>query len=447
METKLSQRSSIRRLLPALLVSACCLGCGEPPPVAGQHDKISIATPPPALPLETLFPDESPSESDDVRTVAQTDEDNKVVAEVAGRFVSQRDVELSWLLAYERMQRMARRKGLSAEEYRNRLHEEWKAAIERLVQEQLILQQARLERERLLEQIALALSMTSDVSPMMARAQAEEKLQDFENKRFSMWRDQAVEAAGGWRKLEATLEEKGQTTVQWEEQLREQLEVRAYLEQEVGEIRVSPKQIRAHYDEHKEDYINPVRYRYREILLNFEHLQEHLALERREFYDEFVQTLAARLQQEEGRARFINFAREFSAADSAEDGGLRVVAGEQFVPEDILSPAVRDALEEMEIGDVSGPIPMDEGVRFLKLEGRKGGSGMTLLEAQSEVARAIYNEALASARQEVFEKLRARLKVVIHDDSLPAKYNPLATGQKQAEGSTDAGTPRLTQDS
>ena len=76
-------------------------------------------------------------EKTDRRQAARGEE---VVALVGDRFISRRDVELAWSLAFERVQDLVRRNKIRVAERTQRLQKEWTDTIKVLVQEQLLFQ-------------------------------------------------------------------------------------------------------------------------------------------------------------------------------------------------------------------------------------------------------------------------------------------------------------------
>ncbi len=341
----------------------------------------------------------------------------EVVAVVGGRFISRHDVEHSWRTAYERVEGLARRHQLSPDQRLERLQLDWRQAINRLVQERLILQEADRERQQLIDRYAFQLASRSDVTPAMARMEIEQQFRAFEDRQFARWRDEAVDEAGGWPKLRGQLQRQGQTRAEWEQQLRDQFVVRVFLQQRVGSVNVSPREIRAYYAEHRDNYTKPLEFRFREILLRPEKFQSEAN------FRQVAEAVARSFVQPTGPEAFSGLAAQISHAPSRRRGGLVVIGGKQFIPTGVHDEAVDAALLKLKAGQVAGPIATRHGTYFIMLEERRGSGLQALADVQQEIERELRAERLLAKRRELFNVLRKRAKVEVRNDRLPEKFH------------------------
>ena len=105
-------------------------------------------------------------------------EDGKeVVAVVDGRFISQRDVELSWRTAYRHIEETAERRGMTSNERLERLTKEWKASVQRYMQDTLLYREATRERDRIIDKLVRAhvASGGRHTTTVLAREEIEER--------------------------------------------------------------------------------------------------------------------------------------------------------------------------------------------------------------------------------------------------------------------------------
>ena len=305
----------------------------------------------------------------------------EVVAVVGGRFISRHDLEHSWSTAYERVEDLARRRQLSPEKRLERLQQEWRQAITRLVQERLILQEANREREQMIDRYVFQLASRSDITPTMARMEIEEQFRAFEERQFARWRDEAVNEAGGWPKLRGQLQRQGQTRLEWEQQLRDQFVVRVFLQQRVGSVNVSPREIRAYYAKHQDNYTKPLEFRFREILLRPEKFQSEAN------FRQVAEAVARSFVQPMGSEAFASLAAQISHAPSRRRGGMVVIGGKQFIPTGVHDEAVDKALLKLKAGQVAEPITTRPGTYFIMLEERRGNGLQALADVQQEIER------------------------------------------------------------
>ncbi|MGZ9098546.1 MAG: peptidylprolyl isomerase [Brevundimonas sp.] len=112
------------------------------------------------------------------------------------------------------------------------------------------------------------------------------------------------------------------------------------------------------------------------------------------------------VQQMVQGAPFQNVAQQFSAAPSATRGGD---AG--WVVEGTMQPALQQALDQLEVGQLSRPIPVDGGVYIVYMRDKRDGAAASLVQMKQvmiELPETASAEAVAAASQRL-EALRPQL--------------------------------------
>ena len=135
-----------------------------------------------------------------------------------------------------------------------------------------------------------------------------------------------------------------------------------------------------------------------------------------------AKTLIEQLQK---GAPFAAVARQFSASASAVNGGDDgwLVSGD-------IQPEVQRALEEMQPGQLAGPIPTAEGVYILLLREKRTGDTMTLVNAKQALIRlpATASAEQAAAASASLSALRGKLHCCEGFDVQAAKVSGVSAG-------------------
>jgi peptidyl-prolyl cis-trans isomerase C len=177
-----------------------------------------------------------------------------------------------------------------------------------------------------------------------------------------------------------------------------QLLVSRYLSQVVAaEVRVTPEEMSAWYEQHKESYHRPPRLRLRQVTVATEAEAQRLADLARKGTD--VGWLA----------------RQHSTDGYKDAGGDR-----GWVTPKQTGEAFEEALLTAKPGDVLGPTPAPEGFNVARVEAREEQGVYEYKEVSGNVRRAVEEEKLQQAVHAVVQKLRSRSKIEVHEDRLAA---------------------------
>jgi len=177
-----------------------------------------------------------------------------------------------------------------------------------------------------------------------------------------------------------------------------QLLVSRYLSQVVAaEVRVTPEEMAAWYDQHKESYHRPPRLRLRQITVATEAEAQRLAGLVRQGAD--VGWLA-RQHSTDG------------FKDSGGDRGWVVPKG--------TGEAFEAALFAAKPGDVLGPTAAPEGFTVVRVEAREEQGIYDYKEVSGNVRKAVEEQKSQQAIHEVVQKLRSRSMIEIYEDRVAA---------------------------
>lgn len=150
--------------------------------------------------------------------------------------------------------------------------------------------------------------------------------------------------------FEETLKEQGLTLDQLRELVRDNLleeQLRAKVTEDVGP---TPEELEAHFEENRESYV--------------EVETQHILVDQKAVAQRIARQLQ-RAPEDEVDELFADLAREFSTDPSGESGGdLGTGNPGQFVP------PFRDAVNEMEVGEISDPVKTRFGFHVIRLNDR-----------------------------------------------------------------------------
>jgi peptidyl-prolyl cis-trans isomerase C len=177
-----------------------------------------------------------------------------------------------------------------------------------------------------------------------------------------------------------------------------QLLVSRYLSQVVAaEIRVTPEEMAAWYERHRESYHRPPRLRLRQITVATEAEAGRLA----------------GLVRQGADAGWL--ARQHSTDGFRDAGGDR-----GWVTPKGTGEAFEEALFEAKPGDVLGPTPAPEGFTVVRVEAREEQGIYDYKEVSGNVRKSVQDEKLQQAIHGVIQKLRSRSKIEVYEDRLAA---------------------------
>jgi len=185
----------------------------------------------------------------------------------------------------------------------------------------------------------------------------------------------------------------------WLAQLRAQLEEEDILEQLEAQVReVKPPtvaEVRAYYAAHVDKFTTPERLEVSVILLKVE---PSAPVEKWHAAEREGQDLVRRLKQ---GADFAKLARLHSGDGSAEHGGDL-----GFVHKGMLTDEAQQALDKLDVGGVTEPVHLLQGIAIFKLRAREAPAKLTFKQSRKRAAALLEHE----MQDEAWKALRKQLR-------------------------------------
>ena len=195
----------------------------------------------------------------------------------------------------------------------------------------------------------------------------------------------------------------------------------------MDKISINDEEARAYYDQHRNEFTSPTEITLREILIEVPTSDRGVNV---------AEDDAARDRAEEIRKRllagepFPRLAGEVSAASSKANGGL---IGP--IHSDELAPQLRDLLQPMQVGDITGVLRTQRGYQILKLETRTDSKVKTFEEARGDIANRIGDQKLRGEREKYLDRLREQATITWRNTELQKAYETALARRHEASGS------------
>ena len=201
-----------------------------------------------------------------------------------------------------------------------------------------------------------------------------------------------------------SLESRGLTPEQFQEQMRRRLAAAFLLRQEVyGRIEISDQEIRDFYREHEAELRGDERLHLRQVLVSLP----------READAEALRAAQARARQVLERIRggedFAAVAREVSDGANASRGGDMGLLTRQQLPVALQGPMAR-----VEVGEIKGPLRSQQGFHILRVEGREPGVLPPLEEAAGPIRNHLLRQRGEALTEEYVAGLREQADIQVH---------------------------------
>ncbi len=203
--------------------------------------------------------------------------------------------------------------------------------------------------------------------------------------------------------LEQSAELAHTTAAEWSRDYHRRLIHEKLVSREVlARIQVTDREVREHYEQHRERYATPEQVRVR-----------HLAVSNRKTYDRVRRRLKA-------DADFVGLVREYSITpDRLLDGDLG------FVERGILPPEFDQVIFEMTriggINKLNRPVQTQMGFHMFRLEGRKDPQRLSLQAAAPMIQEELVRKKQAAAYARWLKALRERATITIDEEVLEAE--------------------------
>jgi parvulin-like peptidyl-prolyl isomerase len=257
--------------------------------------------------------------------------------------------------------------GLKGAQLEQAFNEQSKLVLQILIDEALILQQAK----------EMGLSAETEVIKAMDKLRQEQKLDSFEA-------------------LEKAIVASGYNIEDFKQGIRLQYLTEQVMSREVyPRVVVTTEEGKKYYDSHIKDFDRPAGIRVREIIVLTENRGPELIEAQRKKAEE---ALAAVKKGDD----FAEVAAKYSESDTAAQGGDL-----GFYAKGELAPALEEITNKLDKGQVSDIIPVQGGFMILKVDDKHNGGLLPFDLAQKEVFNILWQQAVRPKQREYLTKLRS----------------------------------------
>lgn len=277
---------------------------------------------------------------------------DKIVVVVNSEIITQREIDV--LLSPVYMQYREMYKG---EELIRRLEEVRERIIKQLIEDRLILSEAK--KQNII----------------------------VEEKEIDARIDEIQRNVGSEKELEALLAEQNTTIKELRERYREKIMIRKLIDQKVGSrIIITPFEVKNYYNDHREEFIQPEEIKLSAILIKPKKEQggDAGALQ-------LMRDIVRRIKEGCG---FNGLAKEYSDAPGASEGGSM-----GYVKKGDLMPKIENIVFNLKEGEMSGIIQTSLGYHVFKVEEKRQTRNKEFPEVREELEELLY-------RQRAEEKLK-----------------------------------------
>lgn len=259
-----------------------------------------------------------------------------------------------------------RGRGLQGAQLESAFAEQSKLVLRQLIDEALILQQAR----------DMGLSADTEIIKTMDRLRQEQKLDSLEA-------------------LEKAIVGQGYSLDDFKQNIKVQYLTSQVMQREVyPRVTVTMEEVRKYYDAHIKDFDRPAGIRVREITL----LTENRGPEQIEAQRKKAEEALAAVKKGDD---FAETAAKYSESESAQLGGDL-----GFYAKGELNPALEAITDKLEKGQVSDIIPVQGGFMIIKLDDKHSGGILPFELAQKEIFDILWQQAVPPKMREYLTKLR-----------------------------------------
>ncbi|MBW1899650.1 MAG: peptidyl-prolyl cis-trans isomerase [Deltaproteobacteria bacterium] len=166
---------------------------------------------------------------------------------------------------------------------------------------------------------------------------------------------------------------------------------------------ITREDVKAYYEEHRNEYSGTVEYHLRNIILKVFDFESD---EKKKETLLRMEALQERIKKGESFDALARLYSESSLADSGGDLGLFKLTE--------LSPQIRDAIKDLPVGSYTEILSTDQGYQMFFIEKIVKTPGKTFEEASSEIEEELYNRQLNEALKSWLDNLRkeAHIKMV-----------------------------------
>ncbi len=199
------------------------------------------------------------------------------------------------------------------------------------------------------------------------------------------------------------LKKHGLTYQEYREQIKRNIQRMQIMEFEVrSRIVISDKKIKEYYEKHKDEFRTAGKVRIASIFLKVENPNDP-----NEVHDVMrkAEVIMSRIQAGQD---FSDLAEEFSEGPGADNGGDL-----GYFSLDELDPELRKIVENMNVGDVKGPILRPFGIQIIKLLDKKKAGIKPLKEVKKYIYKILYNQEIEKRYSAWLKELRRKAYIKI----------------------------------
>lgn len=305
---------------------------------------------------------------------------NRIVAVVNADVITAEDVAQAMVPLYQQFEEDR----LSARERSTKVQEAEQRAVEMLVNERLMLQEARAPR-------TFEVAKSQWATPIPITVSDEELADSIADARAQF------ETEGEFQQV---LKEHGMTLDDLKARYRDQITIQKLIDREVrSRIVISPSEITAHYTRHLEKYQGQEAVRLSNILIRVGGGLD----------DVQAKTKAEELRQAiEAGGDFAELARQHSKGPAAADGGMI-----GWIERGRLIPEIEKAVFPLQPGQLSPVVKSSLGYHVFRLEERRAVQTKPIAEVQSQIRNTLFQEKFQQRYREWMTKLRDRAYITV----------------------------------
>ncbi len=194
------------------------------------------------------------------------------------------------------------------------------------------------------------------------------------------------------------------------EDVKNALLAQAFIEKKVeGKVTVTPDEVKAYYEAHKEEFSQPEMVKARHILVRVPSDADAKA-----WSDAETKVKDIRKQLDKGKD-FAELARQYS-----EDPGSKDRGGDLgFFPKGRMVPEFETAAFALKAGDTSGPVKSPFGYHIIQVQERKDAAVTPFEDISQQVEQRLIAEKQQKLVEQITDELKKKFPVSIHKDRLP----------------------------
>lgn len=270
---------------------------------------------------------------------------DKIVVVVNSEIITQREIDIMLAPVYNQYRTM-----YQGEELIRKLEEVREAIIKQLIEDRLILSEAKKQNITIEEK------------------EIDSRINDIRNK------------VGGDKELDNMLNQQNLTVNELRARYKEKIMIRKLIDQKVGaRIIITPLEVKNYYNENKEQFLNPEEIQLRQILIKIKPGQDG--------QEESLRRAREIIKRIKEGCDFGGLAKEYSEGPSVEEGGIM-----GYVKRGDLLPQIEDIVFNLKDGESTGIIQSTLGYHIFKVEQKKLRRIKELSEVRQDIEDYLYRD-------------------------------------------------------